>query len=306
MKKKLDFICIGAAKAATTTLFDLIKDHPQIYIPESKEAAFFNNDEYWAKGYDWYLKNFFSKADKDSICGTITPQYMNDSSINIAGGSQHDKTSSRIYESEPGIKLIALLRNPIGRSFSYHKMRRRNGYTDKTFEEESYAIFNNKSKNIKVDENNNFIYASEYGRILSVYFKKFPKQNILVIFTEDLNSSPKKTLKKVFDFLEVSSGYTPDNINRKSHVGGGKPKIRLLTPGHLRDNRVFMAIWKLLPAKLRKNLYYKVMFWNVKSDKEKLDKDSDIYKALIKYFKPDVKKLEKLIGKKTPWDEWRR
>ncbi len=49
MSKKLDFICIGAPKAATSTLFELIEGHPGIYVPPAKEVPFFNDDDLYKK-----------------------------------------------------------------------------------------------------------------------------------------------------------------------------------------------------------------------------------------------------------------
>ena len=56
---KLDFVCIGAQKAGTTTLHDVLKEHPDIYLPPRKEAHFFDVNERYEKGIDY----FFSTED---------------------------------------------------------------------------------------------------------------------------------------------------------------------------------------------------------------------------------------------------
>ena len=54
-----NFMFIGAAKSATTTFFDMLKSHDEIFTPQFKEPHFFNIDENYLKGIDWYQKNIF-------------------------------------------------------------------------------------------------------------------------------------------------------------------------------------------------------------------------------------------------------
>lgn len=306
MKKKLDFICIGAAKSATTTLFELIKGHPEIYIPESKEAAFFNNDGYWEKGFNWYLDSFFKDATPSQKIGTITPQYMSGAATKRGADDSIRIIAERIRKTSPDAKIIVLLRHPIERMFSHHKMRVREAYTKKSFEDDVTRIMSNIKKEQKlITANNSYFFNSEYGRILSHYYKEFPKKNIQVIFTDDLRKDPKGNLVKIFKFLGVDSKFIPENPSRESHVGGGKPKVTFLAPGYLQKFRVIKLLWGYLPPKLRKFLYFKVSFWNVKPDDNKLDKNTEEYSRLVNYFAKDIKKLEKLIGRKAPWKEWK-
>lgn len=65
--KKLDFLVIGAQKSATTTLFKYLEEHPNIYMPPEKEAPFFNLDERFERGIEWYLKEFFSNGETNKL-----------------------------------------------------------------------------------------------------------------------------------------------------------------------------------------------------------------------------------------------
>ena len=57
-----NFYILGAAKAGTTTLYELLEQHPQVYMPYDKEPAYYCDDEYYAKGEAWYLRTFFGQA----------------------------------------------------------------------------------------------------------------------------------------------------------------------------------------------------------------------------------------------------
>ena len=49
----INFYCVGAQKAGTTTLHDILIQHPEVYLPETKEAHFFDEDEKYKKGLNW-------------------------------------------------------------------------------------------------------------------------------------------------------------------------------------------------------------------------------------------------------------
>ena len=45
-----DFFVIGAAKAGTTSLYALLDQHPDIFMPEVKEPEFFARDDLYDTG----------------------------------------------------------------------------------------------------------------------------------------------------------------------------------------------------------------------------------------------------------------
>ena len=62
-----NYLFIGAAKSATTTFFDILKKHEDIFVPKFKEPHFFNIDENYFKGIDWYKKTYFTDIYNESI-----------------------------------------------------------------------------------------------------------------------------------------------------------------------------------------------------------------------------------------------
>ena len=70
-----NFMCIGAAKSGTTTLYDILKQHPDIYIPAFKEPHFFDIPENYNNGIEWYEKNYFRYINK-KIIADFTPSYF--------------------------------------------------------------------------------------------------------------------------------------------------------------------------------------------------------------------------------------
>jgi hypothetical protein len=111
-KGAVNFFCIGAQKAGTTTLYHLLSQHPDVYLPKEKEAHFFADDQEYAKGIDYYLDRYFSDPKNAKWKGTITPSY-----------SLFEKVPRRIKEAlGTQLKFIFILRNPAERMWSQYQM----------------------------------------------------------------------------------------------------------------------------------------------------------------------------------------
>lgn len=293
----INFLCIGAAKSATTTLHELLKGHPQISLPSNKEAPFFSDNRVYRKGLQKYIKTHFGKH-PNQILGTVTPHYMFDQTDVTV-----QQTAQRIHSALPNVKIIALLRNPTDRAYSHYKMLRQRGYDKRTFKE---AIQDIQSGNHLIKNYNqpdsNYLSLSCYGNILEHYYKLFPKQNILVITTNELSKNPEKTLRKVLLFIGASPEASPTYQKTVARKGGSKPRLKMLSPGYLYNLPLVKVVWQnIIPYSLRRSIEYRINLWNTAGDDEQLDKTTEFYQNLTRYFDSDTKKLEKLTGKTMPW-----
>ena len=104
-----DFICIGVQRAGTTWLYECLKEHPEIFVPETKELHFFNDN--YEKGMTFY-SDFFNDANSTKqVIGELTPNYY------------HDFTAlERISQSLPNVKIIFILREPVARAYSHYQL----------------------------------------------------------------------------------------------------------------------------------------------------------------------------------------
>lgn len=298
--KHLDFICIGAAKSATTTLYDLLKGHPEIILPTNKEAPFFSDDRVYHNGLSWYLATYFPVVSKTQKVGTITPQYMiGEGDVTVR------RVAERIKQDAPNVKLIAILRHPIGRSFSHYRMLRKRGYETRSFEE---AMLDNLSGKTDIsnytEPDSNYIGCSEYGNILKIYYSLFPEENILVLTTDDLKNNPEHTVNTITKFLSVSSNYLPPNPQVISRKGGGKPRVRLLSPGFLFGIPLVKKVWQnYMPQNFRRRIEYSINLWNTAPDNESMNLTEPTKKKLVSHFKNDLEVLKSLNDIELPWPE---
>ncbi len=296
--KTIDFLIIGAAKSGTTTLYEWVKEHPQLYMPKGKELPFFTEPHY-NKGLQWYLDTHFAGAPADKLWGKATPQYMH--GIN---GVMPEAVARRIHTDLPEVKLIAVLRDPVERAYSHYKMAVRRGHETRSFD----AVVKEMTTKAGVEkarayqtETNSYIVTGEYGRILKYYFDLFDASQIKVYFADDLETSRKWLIKDLFEFLGVDSDFRPKNLFTDYHKGGSKPRVKLLTPEILNNLPAVPLLWSLAPNNLRRRVNFGLNRWNIKPDADALDKTSPAYKHLQAYYAEDTKLLEKLLGTKVHW-----
>lgn len=211
-----NFMIIGFMKCATTSLYEYMVQHPQILPTSYKELMFFNNDRFFQMGIDWYLANFpLISSDSGCITGEASTLYVH-----------YSKVAQRVKDFFPKIKLIVMLRNPVDRAISHYFFNKKLGHNlDKDMEDSINLGIKKirKMKNIskQIDEKVDFISSGIYIYFLEKWMSIFPKEQFLILKTEDLAQDPSATLGKVFHFLDL-----PDYENKiypKKNSGSYQP-----------------------------------------------------------------------------------
>ena len=113
---KQNFICIGAQKAGTTTLSDILSQHPDICIPPIKETKYFLFDVDYARGKTFY-NSYFSNYTGQKAIGEFDPDYL-----------LFPFTAERIVATlGRDVKILVVLRNPADRAYSHFLMTKKKG-----------------------------------------------------------------------------------------------------------------------------------------------------------------------------------
>jgi hypothetical protein len=303
--KALDFLIIGAQKCATTTLFELLRQHPEINMPLEKEVAFFTDEDTSADRWDHFAREQFGE-DETRLWGKATPQYMCD-----------PRTASRISSMMPRVKLIAILRDPAERSWSHYQMDRRRNTEQRSFTDildsllAEPMLIANRGKPVPGHENgyereSDFYVAwSEYGRILRGFMECFPPEQLLVIYTENLQADPRGTLDAVLRFLDLPVGFQPTGLGKIVHKGGSRNRIPQGLRVWLRQRRLVAALWARIPERQRGRWRFLYERWNVRSGSN--DLEAEILAAnlqrLREHYAGDVALLDQLPIAAPPWRE---
>jgi len=201
-----DFIIAGFPKCGTTSLYAYLIQHPSIFSAFSKETYFFHRHH--GKGLFWYrayfptilTKSMQTLRKRKFITGEATPSYAVDT-----------RTHKKIYNMNPDIKLIVLLRNPTDKAFSNFNHLVRKGMAD-NIEDAINADLANKS-GVRDPSFRNLVSGGIYLYYLKELYKVFPKEQVLIIKSEDLFNDPKTEVNKCFRFLGLEEFELPKYRN---------------------------------------------------------------------------------------------
>ena len=193
----VNFAICGTQKGGTTALDAYLREHPQICMANKKEVHFFDNDGLFVNSppdYGQYHANF-TPNDPYKLVGEATPIYM-----------YWDDAPKRIWQYNPDMKLIILLRNPIERAFSHWNMEHTRQKEHLPFWE---AITNEKARCRQALPSQHRVYTyidrGYYLEQLRRLWRFFPKRNVLILKNEYLKNQPQDALKEICDFLAIDN-----------------------------------------------------------------------------------------------------
>ena len=239
IRMKPNFLIIGAARCGTSALYDYLRQHPCVAPAFTKEIYFF--DQHFRKGMFWYrgffptiLEKYYAKYIRktDLITGEATPCYI-----------FHPHVPKRVFKSNPKAKLIVLLRNPVDRAYSFYYHRIQFGLESLSFEDaiqkEEERLRGELEKMLKKDDyfsfnRQNYSYLSRgiYVDQLKNWMDLFPREQILILRSEDFFKDPSETFRQVTKFLNLPD-WEPKNYRKINSVP--YPKMNATTRKYLND-----------------------------------------------------------------------
>ncbi|MDX8386249.1 MAG: sulfotransferase domain-containing protein [Gallionella sp.] len=194
---KVNFLICGVQKGGTTALDTYLRAHPEIGMANRKEVHYFDFEKNFPNGKADYSQYhaMFSPQPSNKLIGESTPIYM----------YWHD-APKRIWQYNPDMKLIAILRNPIDRAYSHWNME----YDRKTDTLPFWEALQSEAQRCREalpykNRGYSYVVRGFYSEQLRRLWMYFAKEQILVLKNEDLRDQPNETLKKVTGFLGVSS-----------------------------------------------------------------------------------------------------
>lgn len=247
-----DIIVAGTAKAGTTSVFQLLKQHPSIFPCRIKEPRYFANLgeelDRWSEQVDpadeivhdnAHYKQLFNGASEDQLTLEASPNYL-----------YSEAAASEIRKHSPDCRLIFILRNPIDRAFSHYSHLKRD--QREPLPSFSKALAAEKQR-IEQNYDFSFHYAAmgKYAEQLKRYYDIFPKTQIKTIDYERLSSEPEEVLTEIFRFLSLP--VHPIDC-RKRHNVSHQPQESLLLKSIMSDFPVKSKIKDLIPRGVRSHL----------------------------------------------------
>jgi Sulfotransferase family len=194
-----DFLILGEAKCGTTTLWQILSRDPRVFFPSEKELHFFSSDTDFAQhgrfetdGIDPY-RRLFADVEDGQICGEATPNYLFDPGA-----------CARIRLAVPDARFLVILRDPVARAWSHYWHQVRRGREHLSFED---ALDAEPGRLATGDpgHRSHFSYASRgrYIEGLMRFERHFSREQLCVVFLEDLRRDPAAVLSAVGAHLEL-------------------------------------------------------------------------------------------------------
>ncbi|MEL6959410.1 MAG: sulfotransferase domain-containing protein [Pseudomonadota bacterium] len=219
-----DFIVVGAAKSGTTSLYQLLRRHPDLFLPDIKEPEYFARDDRYSAGIESYAANFADARD-DQLVGECSTIYT------LSPFFPH--AARRAAEHVPDAKIIYLLRQPVDRAYSFYVQIIKN-YQNVTSDLSVHRTFEDfidptrlasaaprskvfsKANDHLPDEPDLCLAGSDYLLQANAWLQHFPRDQILFLKFEDFVGDRPTTVGTITDFLGISR--LPDEIFDASGV----------------------------------------------------------------------------------------
>jgi hypothetical protein len=179
MKPLPDFVVIGAARAATTTMHAILDRIPSICMSTVKEPDFFVEQLNLKNGEGWYRSIF---KDPGKLCGEVSPNY-----------SERDRfagVAARLHRANPDAKIIYIVRDPIARTISHYNLYWLLG-----------RDIGDPCDILENDDGRIIVNVSKYAYQLEPYLDLFPTSQIKVLDFDDLRADPGQVIEDTCAFL---------------------------------------------------------------------------------------------------------
>lgn len=272
------FLYVGMPKAASSWIFEILRQHPEIFVPLAKNIEFF--DRNYHRGIDWYL-NHFSAAGRARAIGELSHDYYSD-----------DDACKRIHRHFPDARIICCLREPgdfLMSSYNYSRVYE----LDQDCDPLSYANSDVLKRYLRYEGN------------LRQFYDLFPAEQVKILFLDEIRAAPDQVIRELYRFLEVDEDFRPAFADRKVNAAR---QARSLTLTH----------WAFSTARLLRDLGFANLVGAVKRNRivEAIlyRPGSDLPSGLIETmsairdrYRPHYADLERLIGRPLPqsWYEAR-
>jgi len=253
-----NFLGIGTQRAATTWLFDCLREHPNVFVPECKEVSFFN--QHYDKGISYY-SSYFKEASGYKALGEITPDYLH-----------NRECPSRIYKELHNPMMIVILRNPIERAFSAYHFFIQNKY-NWTFEE-----------TIKKRP-----FILDIGLYYKHLIRFFEKNRFHILLYEDLARDNLSAIVSIYKFLGINDRFRPRWVGKTNNTKYFPKLTEFLETSHLGWG---IELVKRTPVGSSIRSIHKI---TKQTTNHNIDKDTR--NSLRNFYKDSNRNLENIIGK---------
>lgn len=303
------FICVGAEKSGSTSLYDNLRAHPDVYMSPIKEPNFFSTDVRVANFREDYVRHeqhkglnldaYFSRDPLPDRWGAYLEHPEHYLRLFAAGAAAEargevsnsylysDSAAQNIADSVPDARILVVLREPVARAFSHYRAMVRDGRTlkDCLIDEVTYDF---EFPDRRWGSCHGYIDHGRYAGQIERLYAAIEPERVKVILADDFFGNPEQVMHGVFAFLGLRPlSCKPDLANRNRSATPRNPAlIRFLSRTGIKSRGL-----AIMPPALRERAK-RVFFTAAKSEMTAAE-----HAFLAEFFARDVERLESLLGR---------
>ena len=277
-------------RCGTSTLWEMLRQDPRIYLPQRKELHFFDNrDGDWDAGLSHYAQ-YFSGASAKQACGEITPSYL-----------FIEEACARIHMTLPEVRLIAILRDPVARAWSHYCYNVQKGIEPLGF---ARALAREPQRLARGRLYDRIYYSyfarGQYAAQLARFEQNFGRDQMLVMFLDELKSQPNGAMARVLEHIGLDGaplpdGYTLSQRNRTERF----PRLRRFHGYAKRVEYDFAMKSPAWPRRLMRGAVRRANLLNWRSKPPRIPER--LRERLMRAYEPADHELASWLGRSLPW-----
>jgi hypothetical protein len=214
VKRRPDFLVIGAQKSASTFVQVCLADHPEVWMPRG-ETPYFEDPDYGTLDRG-HLERVVAGR-REAKVGVKRPSWIGCPEV-----------PARITRDLPDARLVAVLRNPVERAVSAYFHFIRDGFLPLLpFDEGMTKVLDDRAFWKRYPRSDEIIRFGMYHHHLSMYEHFWRKDALLVLLHEDIVRDPMQSVRSLYRHLEVSEDHVPRSL-------GSRPQFVVYQPFRLR------------------------------------------------------------------------
>jgi len=275
---RVDFMMIGAQKAGTTSLAAQLAAHPQICFCREKEPAYFHQVADWRAELERY----------HALYDPRPGQLLGEASTHYTFFPEYRATAERLYEYNPALKLIYVMRQPVERIVS--------AYTHNFVRE-----IDRLPPDVAVFADPTYVNRSRYGVQLRPYLELFGPENVLLLVFEEYTADQVTALYRVAEFLGIAAAPFEETDTTPLHQSVGQPYMRSQALRDFTKSEMFQKMRSIIPAAVRQPIRHRLLS-NTIDEKPAFARETK--QALWRLVEDDVHTVEQLLGRRL--ENWRR
>jgi hypothetical protein len=294
-----DFYIVGAPKAGTTSLYEYLATHPRVFLPEQKELRYFGSD-LDVRGRRRFDQEAFlalyAHAPPDALLGNAYVWYLFSC-----------KAAAEIHAARPDARIVIMLREPVAALHALHSEFVYDGNEDLDEFAEALAAEPDRCAGRRIPGEAHFpeglCYRStvRYAEQVQRYLGLFGPTQVHVGLFDDFVADADAAGERVLSFMGLSPepgiAFPHRNPNKRARSALVR---RLLANPPVAVRRVIRAA---LPGRLRRAAYRHAVALNAVAP-GRADLAPDLRRTLRLELEPEVKRLERLLGRELPaWHE---